>query len=77
MINLLKQIPAREYGLIFWLTVAAVAIPVWAIWQQYRVINIEAGAEDDCAYYYGAYALDEVVGMTDKNGGHYVICQYR
>ena len=57
---------------IVWLAVAASAVPLFAIYQQYHVIIIEAAAEDDCADYYGVYALDEV----ERNGDH-VNCIYR
>jgi hypothetical protein len=56
------------------LAYCAIVVPLWAINQHYHVINIPAAAEDDCAYYYGAYALDEVV-HDDLTGG--VICKYR
>lgn len=62
---------------IVWLGVAACSVGVWAITQQYRAIPIIAAAEDDCAYFYGAYALDEVTpGLTDTNV-RYVTCWYR
>lgn len=58
------------------LTIYAVAVPVWAIAQQYRAVHIDAAAEDECPPYYGAWALDEVTGATDVHG-HHVICTYR
>ena len=68
--------PASDMAVIVWLTIAAVAVPVWAITQQYHRIDIVMGAEDDCSLYHGAYALSEVIGFDDGNG-HHVICRYR
>lgn len=59
---------------ILWLTLAAIAVPVWAIAQQYRNITVYAAAEDDCAYFYGAYALAEVEPLPEPLG---VNCLYR
>jgi hypothetical protein len=58
------------------LTAVAVAVPLWAIAQQYRHIDIRAAAEDDCPLYYGAYAISDVIGREDAHG-HYVICRYK
>ena len=66
-----------DLAVIFWLTVGAIAVPVWAIAQQYHRIDIVMGAEDDCSLYHGAYALSEVIGFDDEDGQHHVICRYR
>ena len=57
---------------IVWLAISACAVPAYVIADSYRHIDIVKGAEDDCAYYYGAYALDDVIGHDG-----YVVCRYR
>ena len=66
----------KSISVIFWLAIAAVAVPVWAIAQQYHRIDIVMGGEDDCALTHGVYALNEVIGFDDGEG-HHVICRYR
>lgn len=66
----------KSYAAVVWLTLAAIAVPVWAIAQQYRTVSIEARAEDDCPYFYGAYALDRVEGF-DRGAFHAVRCVYK
>lgn len=58
------------------LGLAAMAVPLFAIYVQYHAVHVTALAEDDCAPYYGVYALDEVVGF-DIDGHHFVDCVYR
>lgn len=67
-----KDNEAKTWLVIVWLAIAACAVPLWAVAQQYRMITIPALAEDDCAYYHGAYALADVVPT-----GTGVNCIYR
>lgn len=75
---------ANKSGLAFglsltWLTMAAVVMPVFALLANYEThkIQIEAGAEDDCPFIWGAYSLSEVNGLTTVTGEHRVLCVYR
>jgi hypothetical protein len=51
---------------------AAVAVPLWAIYQQHRTITMQAAAEDDCPYVYG----DRPIVDVTRDGDH-VNCVYR
>jgi hypothetical protein len=70
----------KFYVSLLWLTAAATIVPAYAIMAQYQThaIKLVAGAEDDCAYYYGAYALSDVQPMQGMDAGkHFVLCVYR
>jgi hypothetical protein len=70
----------KFYVSLLWLTCAATIVPAYAIMAQYQThaIKLVAGAEDDCNYYYGAYALSDVQPMESMDGRtHYVLCVYR
>lgn len=57
------------------LALAAIAavVPMFAMWNQFNIIDVPALAEDDCDYYHHQfYVLDEVIGK-----GGYVVCRYR
>jgi len=54
----------------------AITIPLAAAYQQWRYIAIVAAAEDECPFFWGAYELDDVVGI-ELDGRHAVECRYR
>jgi hypothetical protein len=64
-------------SLIVGLALAAAAVPLYATYVQYRTVTIEAAAEDDCPYIYGAYDLKEVTPFTTSDGMHKVYCVYQ
>ena len=67
----------KQTAITAWLALAAISVPLYACVEQYRDIRIVAGAEDDCDYFHGAYALKDVEpGITDTNV-RYVTCIYR
>lgn len=68
--------PNENLRLIFWLMLAACAIPGAIIADSLRHIDISAAAEDDCGEYYGAYQLSEVVPVVSGGLAH-VICRYK
>jgi hypothetical protein len=64
-------------ALIVALALAAVMVPLYATYEQYRTVTIEAAAEDDCPYIHGAYDLTEVTPFTTSDGMHKVYCVYQ
>jgi hypothetical protein len=63
---------AAKMTKILLLAIVAIAIPLTLCVDQLTRIDIVAGAEDDCAYYHGAYKLRDVIGYDG-----YVVCRYK
>jgi hypothetical protein len=55
--------------------IAASIVPLYAMYMQHRPVDVIAGAEDDCRYFYGDRRLQDVIGMDD-GAFHYVVCRY-
>jgi len=70
-----ELIRRQRYTNIALLATAFMAAALFFSMQQYHYVTVIAGAEDDCALYYGAYKLYDVWGI-EIDGHHAVECRY-